>query len=83
MPDSAPSVRLVAGQLAYLFEDDPDLRSASDDDIARRLSHDDRFARARQEDPLASDAEVAKRAKELEDRITPEIVREARTQIPK
>lgn len=83
MADDAPSIRTLAGQLAYLFEDDPDLRAASDEDIARRLNHTDRYARARERYPLHTDKEVAAKVSEFEDRITPEAVHEARGQIPR
>ena len=40
----APSVSRLAGQIEYLFEDRPELRSASVDELVERLNHDDRFA---------------------------------------
>ena len=76
-----PSISVLAGQLTYLFEDDPSLRSASDDAVAARLNHDDRFARARERYPLASDAEIAEKVDEFDERITPAIVAEVRTQV--
>lgn len=79
----APSVRTLAGQLAYLFEDDPDLRTASDEEIATRLNTSDRYARARERYPMHTDAEVEERVGEFEDRITAAAVGEARQQIPK
>jgi len=79
----APSIRTLAGQLAYLFEDDPDLRTASDEDIATRLNTSDRYARARERYPMHTDAEVEERVGEFDDRITAAAVREARGQIPK
>ena len=78
MAESQPSVSVLAGQLAYLFEDEPELTSASDDELAARLNHDDRFARARERYPLASDAEIAAHVTEFADRITPALVRDAR-----
>ncbi len=65
-----PSVDLLAGQLGYLFEDQPGLRSASPEQLAERLNHDDRYARARSKYPMANDAEIAQRVGEFEDRIT-------------
>ena len=80
MADTPPSASVLAGQLAYLFEDDPDLRSASDEELAQRLNHDDRFARARERYPMESDDEVRSHVGEFSDRITPALVREARAQ---
>lgn len=73
-----PSISVLAGQLTYLFEDEPALANASDDELAARLNHDDRFARARERYPLDSDAEIAVRVTEFDDRITPDMVRQAR-----
>lgn len=81
MTDDAPSISRLAGQLSYLFEDHPDLRGASDEDVAARLDHDDRFARARERYPLVSDAEIAEKVDEFDSRITAAMVREARTQV--
>jgi hypothetical protein len=76
-----PSISVLAGQLSYLFEDDPSLRSASDEEVAARLNRNDRFARARERYPLASDAEIAEKVDEFDERITPALVAEARTQV--
>ncbi len=65
-----PSVEVLAGQLGYLFDEQPELRSASAEQLTARLNHDDRFARARSKYPMATDAEIAERAGEFEDRIT-------------
>ena len=65
-----PSVELLAGQLGYLLEEQPELRSASAEQLAARLNRDDRFARARSKYPMATDAEIAQRVGEFEDRIT-------------
>jgi hypothetical protein len=82
MSDEAlPSASRLAGQLSYLFEDEPELRGASDEEVAARLSHHDRFARARERYPLATDAEIAEKVKELDARITPEMVRDARAHL--
>ena len=83
MADDAPSIRTLAGQLAYLFEDEPGLRDASDDDLAARLNRNDRYARARETYPLHTDAEVEEKVSDYDDRITPAMVREARTQLPR
>ena len=71
------SIDRLAGQLRYVFEDDPALRSASAEQLAERLNHDDRFARARQKYPLQSDSEIRERVSEFESRITSEHIREA------
>lgn len=76
-----PSVSVLAGQLSYLFEDEPALRTASDEDVAARLNHNDRFARARERYPLASDDEITDKVREFDERITAALVREARTQV--
>jgi hypothetical protein len=76
-----PSVSVLAGQLSYLFEDEPGLRTASDADVAARLNHNDRFARARERYPLATDDEIADKVSEFDERITPAMVAEARTQV--
>lgn len=81
MSDEAPSVGVLAGQLEYLFEDEPGLRNATEDELARRLSHDDRFARARERYPILSDDEVREHLGEFDDRITPELVRAARARV--
>jgi len=73
-----PSVSILAGQLSYLFEDHPHLATASDEEVAAHLNHDDRFARARERYPLASDGEIAQRVAEFDERITPDAVRQAR-----
>lgn len=65
-----PSIERLAGQLRYLLEDHPELRSASPEQLAERLNHDDRFARAREHYPLLSDADVADKLDEFEVRIT-------------
>ena len=79
MSDDVPSPSVLHGQLTYLFEDEPDLRDASDDDIAARLNRNDRFARARERYPMRSDAEIQDKVAEFDDRITPAMVREARS----
>ncbi len=81
MSDAGPSISILAGQLGYLFEDDPAARRASDADLAARLSRQDRFARARERYPILSDDEVADRLDEFPDRITAEQVRAARARV--
>ena len=73
----APSVSRLAGQIEYLFEDRPELRSASIDELVERLNHDDRFARAREAYQAESDDYVRSRVDEFEARITPALVEEA------
>ena len=65
-----PSVEVLAGQLGYLFDEQPELRSASAEQLAVQLNHDDRFARARSSYPMATDAEIGERVGEFEDRIS-------------
>jgi len=73
----APSVSRLAGQIEYLFEDRPELRSATVDELVERLNHDDRFARARETYQAESDDYVRSRVDEFEARITPALVEEA------
>jgi hypothetical protein len=73
----APSPSRLAGQIEYLFEDRPELRSASIDQLVDRLNHDDRFARAREAYQAESDDYVRARVDEFEPRITPAMVEEA------
>jgi hypothetical protein len=64
-----PSVARLAGQLGYLFEDDPGLRGAPAADLAARLNREDRLARAIARYPGRSDAEIQSHLDEFEDRI--------------
>jgi len=75
---SEPTPERIRGQLGYLFDDDPDLADASDEELADRLDAQDRAARARAELPLESDAVVRERAATLDRRVTPELVAAAR-----
>jgi len=75
------SIDRLAGQLRYLFEDDPALRQAPVEQLRERLNHDDRFARARQKYPLRSDAEIRESVHEFDERITLDEVRQAVAQI--
>jgi len=63
-------VSLLAGQLDYLFEEQPALRSATASQLLERLNREDRLVRARAEQPLESDAWVQQRSGELENRFT-------------
>jgi hypothetical protein len=63
-------VSLLAGQLDYLFEEQPALRSAPASQLLDRLNREDRLVRARAEQPLESDAWVQQRSEELENRFT-------------
>ena len=65
-----PSTGLLAGQLGYLFEERPELRRAMPEQLAERLNHEDRYARARAKYPLETDAEVAAHIDEFPARIT-------------
>jgi hypothetical protein len=76
-----PSVEVLAGQLRYLFEDQPELRSASVEQLTARLNHDDRFSRAWSKYPMATDSEIAERVGEFQDRITAADVQEARARV--
>ena len=72
-----PSVDRLVGQLGYLFEEQPELRSAPVEQLVERLNREDRYARAWQRYPLASDDEIAARVDEFEARITASDVRAA------
>ena len=67
----------VVGQLRYLFEERPDLSSASAAELARWLSREDRMARARAQDPLGTREAVEATANRLEDRISASTVADA------
>jgi hypothetical protein len=64
-----PSTSRLAGQLDYLFDDRPELRTASISMLTERLNHEDRYARARARYPLETDAEVAAHIDEFPARI--------------
>jgi hypothetical protein len=76
-----PSPDRLRGQLEYLFEDDPSLRRASTAQLAERLNHDDRWARARARYPLDSDDELRGKLGEFADRITTDEVDAARARV--
>ena len=71
----------VVGQLRYLFEERPELSSASAAELARWLSREDRMARARARDPLGTREAVEAVANGLDDRITEAMVAEALAQL--
>lgn len=71
------TVSLLAGQLDYLFEERPDMRSTPVAQLADRLNREDRLVRARAEEPLESDRWVKRRADELDDRFTADQVEDA------
>jgi hypothetical protein len=73
----APSTGLLAGQLGYLLEERPELATAPLDELAERLNHEDRYARARAKYPLETDAEVAAHIDEFPARITADAVDDA------
>jgi hypothetical protein len=75
--DHGQAVARLAGQLDYLFEERPELRGAPPGQLLDRLNREDRLSRARAEEPLQTDAWVAQRAHELEDRFTLDQIREA------
>jgi len=72
-----PSTGLLAGQLGYLFEERPELRRASSAQLAERLNHEDRYARARAKYPLETDEEVRGHLDEFPARITVDAVEAA------
>ena len=71
----------VVGQLRYLFEERPELSSASAAELARWLSREDRMARARAQDPLGTREAVEAAAKRLDDRISEQMVADALAQL--
>ena len=64
-----PSVPILAGQLEYMFEDDPALRHAPIAQLVARLNEEDRWARAIAQYPNRPDAEVHAHLAEFHDRI--------------
>ena len=80
MSDDAPSVSLLAGQLEYLFEEHPELRTAPVAELVARLNTEDRWARAITAYPNRSDAEVHAHLAEFHDRIGAVDVEHARQQ---
>ena len=78
--DPAPSVGKLAGQLGYMFEDDPSLRHAPVAQLVARLNEEDRLARAIARYPNEPDAEIHRRLAEFHDRIGAVDVEQARHQ---
>jgi len=70
MSDAAPSKAKLAGQLGYMFEDDPALRAAPVQQLAERLNREDRLARAIAKYPHDNDREIAAHLPEFAERIT-------------
>ena len=64
-----PTVSKLAGQLGYLFEDDPSLRTAPVEQLAARLNLEARLARAIARYPNHTDAEIRAHLDEFDDRI--------------
>ncbi len=81
MTETGPSVVTLAGQLGYLFEDDPSLAGAPAEQLAARLNHDDRLARAIAKYPNRSDAEIQSHLGEFSDRISATDVEAARRMV--
>ena len=78
--DDAPSVGKLAGQLGYLFDDEPSLRDAPVAQLVARLNEHDRLARAIAKYPGRSDAEIHRHLAEFHDRIGAVDVEQARQQ---
>lgn len=76
-----PSVSILAGQLEYMFDDDPSLRGAPIAQLVARLNEEDRWARAIATYPNRSDAEVHSHLAEFHDRIGAVEVEHARRQV--
>ena len=77
----APSVSRLAGQLGYMFDDDPALREAPIAQLVARLNEEDRWARAIATYPGRSDAEVHSHLAEFHNRIGAIEVQQARRQV--
>ena len=80
MSDDAPSVGKLAGQLGYMFEDDPALRDVAVAQLVARLNEEDRLARAIRKYPNHTDAEIHRHLAEFHDRIGAVEVEQARQQ---
>jgi hypothetical protein len=78
--DEGPSVSRLTGQLAYLFEEHPELRAAPVAQLVARLNEEDRWARAITRYPNRSDAEVHAHLAEFHDRVGAVEVEQARQQ---
>jgi hypothetical protein len=79
-PEAGPSIARLAGQLGYLFDDEPALRDASIEELTARLNHADRLARAIARYPNRTDAEIRTHLDEFADRISSGDVEQARRQ---
>lgn len=75
-----PSVGRLAGQLGYMFDDDPALRDAPLAQLVARLNEQDRLARAIARYPNHTDAEIHAHLAEFHDRIGAVDVEHARRQ---
>jgi hypothetical protein len=73
----SPSVDRIAGQLRYLLDERPELRTAPAERLRDRLNLEDRYARARAQHPAATDDNVRRWAGKLDDRIPLDTVRDA------
>jgi hypothetical protein len=73
----APSTSRLAGQLQYLFEERPEMRGATVDDLVAQLDHEDRYARARSAYAVETDRFVREHIDEFPSRITREMVVDA------
>ena len=80
MGDDAPSVGKLAGQLGFMFDDDPSLRDAPVAQLVARLNEEDRLARVIAKYPNRSDAEIHRHLAEFHDRIGAVEVEQARQQ---
>jgi hypothetical protein len=78
--DSGPSVGKLAGQLGYMFEDDPSLRDVPVAQLVARLNEEDRLARTIARYPNHTDAEIHAHLAEFHDRIGAVEVEKARQQ---
>jgi len=78
--DPGPTVGTLAGQLGYMFEDDPSLRHAPVAQLVARLNEEDRLARAIAKYPNHTDAEIHAHVAEFHDRIGAVDVEKARQQ---
>ena len=73
----APSIGVLAGQLGYLFEEQPALARASAAELAEQLNHEDRYARARQQYIREDDDFVREHLSEFPPGISVEMVEQA------
>jgi hypothetical protein len=76
-----PSTARLAGQIGYLFEDRPEMRSAPVEELVERLNREDRYARAREAYQAESDRYVREHLDEFPPRITRAMVEAALRQL--